>query len=158
MSGGVVVFNYTEWTTLFPELAYISSGQAQIYFNTAQQWCDNTACSPVVDFAPGGQRDTFLNFITAHLAALLSPAASGAPASPLVGRISNATEGSVSVATDLKISASDLAQFFAQTRYGLMYWTMSAQYRKFLYSPRPFFPGGQFGYGRWPGGYGGRGY
>ena len=69
--------------------------------------------------------------ITAHIAQLNSGTAAQA-ASPLVGRITNATQGSVSVATsgDMGEPASGSAAWFQQTKYGAAYWQASMPYRK----------------------------
>jgi hypothetical protein len=146
----VVVFNYNTpttppapppWATMFPELAQTVTQQvATEYFAAACYLCDNTDCGPVPAGAPAYQRDTFLNYITAHLAALFSPIGNAPNASPLVGRISNATEGSVSVEAQLVNNPSDQMAFFMQTKYGLMYWTMSGAYRTGIYVPGPCQP------------------
>lgn len=136
---GVVAFDYTAWSLRYPELAAsVTAPLANIYFAEAQLYCDNTPSSPVTDWAPGGQRAMFLNMITAHIAALNKPGASA-----LVGRISNATEGSVSVQTQLDGEQLHGRAFWAQTRYGLAFWQASAQYRtmRYIASPaRPFDP------------------
>lgn len=139
MSGstGVVSFNYGEWATLFPEFSNLSQSQATLYFGLAQQWCDNTISSPVGDYSLGGMRDTYLNLVTAHVAMLLAGAASQ-PASQSVGRVSAASEGSVSATLYMPEAKSSAEAFFSQTKYGLMFWTATAQYRYGgLYMPSP---------------------
>ena len=82
--------------------------------------------------------------LTAHLAWLYAPRdANGNPAStgqiapPLVGRISTASEGSVSVSTELTSSGSPSEAFFSQTKYGLSFWQATAQFRTARYAARP---------------------
>ena len=128
-----------------------------MYFNEAQMYVDNTDTSIVQDI---NQRTIFLNMITAHIAFLNSPLSTGvnsgtAPSSPLVGRISNATEGSVNVTTEMKLPEGS-AQWFAQSKYGIAFWQASSVYRTMHYLPGPrrnfspfagTFPGFRFGNG-----------
>ncbi|TAL90909.1 MAG: DUF4054 domain-containing protein [Candidimonas sp.] len=136
MATGVVDFDYSGWSARYPEFSTsVSAGLAQQYFNEAQLYCDNTPCSPVTDASPGGQRAVFLNMLTAHIAALNAPL-NGQPSSPLVGRINSAAEGSVSVQTQLDMPAGT-AQWYTQTKYGIAYWTATAQFRMMQYVPGP---------------------
>ena len=76
-----------------------------------------------------------LNMLTAHIAALNAPLG-GQPSSPLVGRVSNATEGTVTVATDNQYPPGSV-QWYQQTKYGAAFWAASAQYRTAIYAPGP---------------------
>ncbi len=130
MTTYVVTFNYVAWQQRYPELApYVSSSLAQLYFNEAQLYCDNTTQSPVQDVPT---LTMLLNMVTAHIAALNAPL--GAPSSPLVGRITNATEGSVTVATQNDYPPGS-AQWFQQTKYGAAFWAATVQYRSMRYVP-----------------------
>ena len=148
----VVAFNYVGWVTRYPELgAYVSQSLAQEYFNEAGLYCDNTVNSPVTDDTVGGQRYMFLNMLTAHIAALNAPLG-GQPSSPLVGRINNATEGSVSVQTENQYPPGS-PQWFQQTKYGAAFWAASAQYRIARYrvgQPRTTDPYTPFQNPPWP--------
>lgn len=131
---GVVAFDYAAWATRYPELAaYVAQPTAAAYFGEAELYCDNTANSPVTDDSVGGTRSKLLNMLTAHVAALNAPL--GSPSSPLVGRISNATQGSVTVATDMQLPAGS-AQWYNQTKYGAAFWQASARYRQFRYASK----------------------
>ena len=131
----VVTFNYAEFQQQFPE--FFSAGgsqtlaQFQGYFNTATLYLNNTDCSLVQDANPGGARDTILNLLTAHVAALFGGVNGQAPTG-LVGRISDATEGSTSVSTSLD-GLPAAAQWWAQTPYGLAAWQALAPYRTARY-------------------------
>lgn len=129
----VVAFNYTTWALRYPEFSDIDPGLVALYFSEATLYCDNTDCSPV-PYQPGN-RDTLLNMVTAHIAALNS-GANGQGASPLVGRVAGASEGSVSVSTQLDLPAGS-SQWWAQTRYGFAFWQATAQYRTFRYIASP---------------------
>ncbi len=131
--GGSVTFTYSEWITRYPEFAFITQAQAQLYFNEATGYLDNTVASPIYDASVGGIRDTALNMLTAHIAAIYNPSAAGQPASPLVGRIASATEGSVTVNTDNQYPAGSV-QWYQQTKYGSSYWAYTSRYRKFRYA------------------------
>lgn len=132
---GIVAFQYQLWAKRYPELApSVDEMLAGMYFTEATMYCDNTQCSPICDEA---QRLMLLNMLTAHIAAL-NAALNCQPSSPLVGRISNASEGSVSVQTELEGElASGSRAWFAQTKYGLAYWQATSQYRTARYVPNP---------------------
>lgn len=144
MSGAQVVpFDYATFVALFPELASsISAIQGQNYWNMAGLYADNSPASIIRDL---GARGTILYMTTAHIASLLAPI-NGNPPNPLVGRISNATEGSVSVQTDLEVTANEA--WWAQTKYGLLAWQALAPYRTATYIPNPSRPV-DLGFG-WP--------
>jgi hypothetical protein len=133
MTTGVVEFNYTTWAVRYPELAgSVTAPVAQLYFNEACLYCDNTPVSLVQDLTV---RAMLLNMLTAHIAAMNS-SINGSPSSPLVGRIESASEGSVNVTAKLE---GDLPgrSWYAQTKYGLAYWQATAQYRTARYVPGP---------------------
>lgn len=140
-----VVFSYAQWAARFPELAdAVAEPLATAYWEEAGLYLSNDATSRVKNET---RRALILNLMTAHIAALNAPV--DGIASPLVGRISSATQGSVTVQTDLKINAES-AQWWAQTKYGLQAWQALAPYRTAVYvpgNPRRFEP--------YSGGYGG---
>ncbi len=152
MSGytpGPVVFNYTTWTTQYPEFSNTSEAQAQVYFNIATLYLDNTTCSLVVDNSVGGQREALLYMLTSHITQMLL-GNNTSQSNQLVGRISNATEGSVSVAADMPTNPN--AAWFMQTKYGAMFWQATAQFRtaRYINSRQRYlgtglFPGSVFG-------------
>lgn len=126
---GVAVFNYSTWAARFPLLAAdVNEALATSYFSEATIYLDNTDCSLVTDM---GQRLVMLNLIVAHIATL-----NGATANGLVGRVSSASEGSVSVSVDFNARPGS-EQWYAQTPYGAQYWAMTAQYRTMQYVPGP---------------------
>lgn len=131
----VVTFDAGAFYAQFPELSSVSVPQLQGYFTMASSGLiDNTDCSRVPDVPPqGGLRTQVLLLATAHLASLFAPVNGQAP-SGLVGRIASAAEGSVNVSTELKID-SQSAQFWIQSRYGLLVWQMLAPFRTALYTP-----------------------
>ena len=85
----------------------------------------------------GGRRETILYMLTAHIAQVLQGSATQA-ASSLVGQVTGATEGSVTVA--LAEMQNPGAAWFTQTKYGMMAWQALAPYRTALYSAAPQIP------------------
>lgn len=109
----VVTFDYAAWVMRYPEFSgSVQPGLAQAYFDEATGILDNTDSSNVTDTTV---RLRLLNMLTAHIAAL-----SGCNASPLVGRIASASEGSVSVTAEY--NGDNRAAWFNQTKYGAAYW------------------------------------
>jgi len=132
--GSPVAFNYATWVASFPELANVNPTQAAMYFSFATLYFDNT----------GGwqsalaQAPALLNLLTAHIAFLFAPRdAQGNPSSTgtvpppaLVGRISSATQGSITVQADYESNAGSPSQdWYMQSRYGAAYWGATAQFR-----------------------------
>lgn len=155
--GQPVVFNYQVWVARYPEFANISEPLAQSYFDEAGLYFANCGWQASLPQAP-----TLLNMLTAHIAWLYAPRdANGNPASTgtalapsIVGRINSASEGSVSVGSELKDSGSPSEAFFSQTKYGLSFWQATAQFRQARYVAHPTvvlngaFPSRGYGRGR----------
>lgn len=131
MTQGVVSFDYSAWVLTFPEFAGVSEPRATMFFAEATLYLNNTAGSRVTDL---GQRALLLNLITAHLAWLNRLGPDGQPLNPLVGRISDATEGSVSVRAELA-ELGQSAAFWSQSQYGLRFWQATARFRTAIYRP-----------------------
>jgi len=135
--GVIVSFDYNLWATRYPEFAtacgpsgapFISPALAQLYFDEATMYQANNGAGPVCDSAT---QLRLLNMLTAHIAAL-----NMSGSSPLVGRISNASEGSVSVGSDNQYPPGT-PQWYQQTKYGAAWWAATAQYRTMRYTPGP---------------------
>lgn len=132
---GVAVFDYAKWIARFPALVSdVPEPTAEEYFTEATVYLDNTDSSLVADVA---QRLLLLNLLVAHIAILNGAGPGGAAAAGgMVGRISNASEGSVSITADFKAQPGS-EQWYAQTPPGAQYWAMTAQYRTMQYVPGP---------------------
>jgi len=132
----VVSFVYADWAAAYPELAtFTTEGAATGLFGRACLLLDNTDASPSPYNPPAvTERLTLLYLLVAHLAALANPARAG-----LSGRVSSATQGTVTVA--LELSPSSGRPYYNQTSYGLEYWEATAKYRMFrpYVGPQPFF-------------------
>lgn len=126
----VVVFDPAAFKLAYPQFAAIADAQLQNYFNLATLYLSNTDCSVVQDIQ---KRTTLLNLLTAHIG-FLSGALNPGGTPGLVGRVSGATEGSVSVTTDFP--ANPNGAWFNQTSWGAMFWQATLSLRSFRYRPR----------------------
>lgn len=130
--GVTVTFDYTTWSARFPEFsATVTEATATTLFAEATIYHRNDGSGPVKD---PNQQSILLNYVTAHLAQLYFPieTPSGGTPSQLVGRISNAGQGSVSVGTQNDYPPGT-PQWWQQTKYGSSYWAATAGYRTFKY-------------------------
>lgn len=76
-----------------------------------------------------------LNLMAAHWAQLLFGTVAGQPPSALVGRITNASEGSVSVAAEMA-GATAASAWYQQTPFGAAYWQLTTVQRLGFYAPK----------------------
>lgn len=144
---GVVNFVFSEWVTQCPEFAGNSPVQGQAAFTDATFLLSNSCRSHIRDAV---KRQYFLYLLTAHVCFLRFGSNDGAgnvtPAPGIVGRVSDAHEGSVSVRAEY--SATNVPQgqaFYIQTRWGALYWQQTAKYRTFRYAAPPATTCGQCG-------------
>lgn len=122
---GVVEFNANEFRELYPSIQ-ATDAQLEMYFEMAETFLDNTPCSVVKDL---GARKRLLYLLVAHIAMLTGMAESG---NPVVGRIGNATEGTVSVGLDYGTMGNN-ERWYLQTPWGAMYWQLTKRYRSMVY-------------------------
>lgn len=134
-STGIAVFVFADWAALYPELVAptetppgtgtTTAAMAANDFTMAGLYLNNTACSVVVDVA---LRTSLLYLITAHIAALAARQRAEPDGNAIVGRISDATQGSVSVASDVGTTSQSQAWWY-QTQYGMSYWQAIIRFR-----------------------------
>jgi len=139
----VVIFDPAAFKIAYPQFAAVSDGMLTNYFNLATLYLSNTDCSIVQDIP---KRTTLLWLLTAHIA-FLSGALTPGGTPGLVGRISSATEGSVSVSTEMPTTPS--SAWFMQTQWGAMFWQSTLSLRSFRYRARPTVVEGQNGRALW---------
>lgn len=125
---GVVTFDATAFKAAFPAFASVPDGILVMNFTFATQLLENSCCSAVKD-AP--TRASLYQLVVAHITSLLN-GQNGQPPQGVVGRVSSAAEGSVSVSTEM-LAQSESASWWQQTPFGAMYWRMTAQYRTARY-------------------------
>lgn len=130
---GIVVFEPAVFKAQYPAFATISNTVLQTDFDIATLFLNNSCCSVVKD---GIVRERLLYMLVAHIAALLQ-GENGKPPSGIVGRVDKASEGTVSVSAAYVNDMSMSEAYFAQTPYGVMFWTATAGYRAFHYVPAP---------------------
>ena len=130
--GVVATFDPEAFKAMYPEFATVSDAQLEGFFARAGLYLANDGTGPVQDI---GRQGLLMGLLVAHMAKLYATVNGVAP-SGLVGRISSASEGSVSVSVD----ASGLpggAAWFTQTPYGFDFWNATAVYRTARYVPGP---------------------
>ena len=133
----IVPANYTAWSLRVPEFGngIVTEPLYDIYFAEASLYVANDDCALIpADATTFQPRASILQMVTAHIAKL-NATINGQPPSPIVGRINQASEGSVSVGAELNTPQS--AAWWAQTAYGLQAWQMCAPYRMARYRPSP---------------------
>ena len=103
-----VTYSFTDWIAAFPEFSGCSPAQGQAWFNQATTIFANDTCNPAYLEQDAAGFKTLMYMVVSHVAWLSAPrdasgnpSASGQPASPIVGRINTASEGSVSVGADM---------------------------------------------------------
>lgn len=143
MTSPVVTFNFDTWIAQAPEFTPVGPTLGQNYFIRATFLCANDTCNPAYGLDnTGAGLGVLLYLLTSHIAWLNAPrdangnpAATGSPASPIVGRIDQASEGSVSVHADMgdADAGSPSQAWYMQTKYGAEYWAMTAGVRTARY-------------------------
>lgn len=131
----VASFDLEAFRARYPEFATVADSTIEAYWDEASLYLNNTNCSRVSNIA---MRGLLLNMLTAHLAALFS-GVNGNPPSGIVGRVSSATEGSVSIAASME-GVTAASAWFMQTPYGAQFWQATAQYRQMVYRPGSSLP------------------
>lgn len=141
MTTGIVTFDEAAFLLRYPMFnawATANPGQLQERFNEVTAiYINNTAYATVRDVT---ERGYLINYAIAHVVAiegaLSDPADGGASASGKVGRVSSATEGSVSVSLDMG-AVPGTAAWWLQSQFGAAYWNATAKYRTFRYGRAP---------------------
>ncbi len=127
----VVAWDPDGFAQRFPEFAPATSGIFADLFTEAGLLCDNSGAGPVKDPAV---LKVLLFLLTAHLAKLYVGANGDGGGQQGVGRVSQGSEGTVSVSLDMGQVQNDQA-WYVQTPYGAQYWAMSSPFRRFVYVP-----------------------
>lgn len=128
----VVVFNSTTFKARYPEFAAVSDDLLAACFVEAGLYLSNEDNSRVQDIT---RRELLLNMLTAHIATLGGALSADSQPRP-VGRMSSASEGSVSVSFDATFPPGS-ASWFNQTQYGAAFWQATSNLRGFRYVSRP---------------------
>jgi len=126
-----VIFDVAAFKTRYPEFASVDSGYLSACFNEATLYLSNGDSSRVQNII---KRTIMLNMLTAHIAYLGGALNADKQAMP-VGRVSSASEGSVSASFDGPAPGSQF--WFMQTQYGASFWQAASTYRGFQYRSQP---------------------
>lgn len=130
---GVVVFDFAEFIAIYPEFATAAPAAAQFNFNLASLNLSNCCSSPIPD---PNVRQSLLYLLTAHITLLFTPCGANNGQPPgIVGRISSASEGSVSVSAEFPTTPE--SAWFVQTKYGAQFWQITAVVRTMHHIPAP---------------------
>src|ERR1035441_6967557 len=139
---GVVVFDPAAFIVLYPSFATVATAALNFNFLQATLMLNNTCGSSVCD-AP--TRELLLGLLTAHITALLN-GVNGQGLSGLVGRITDATEGTVSVSAEMAVQTTSLyVASLSQTQWGMMFLAATVRFRSMRYVAAP-----PRNYGPWP--------
>ena len=123
-----VVFDTGRFLARFPEFENVADEQLQALFNEATLYLDNTDASLVTNVAA---REALFMLLVAHLAQL-NFGSKTSPATPLVGRVTSVSEGSVSISGDAP-ALPGTATWYGLTKYGISYWQATAPWRTMQY-------------------------
>lgn len=133
---GAVEFDAAEWRAEYTQFGTPpSDAQLQLYFDLATLIL-NAGCGSVVQDA--NMRQRLLYLLVAHIATLVPLAtAQGGGGAGLVGGVTSATEGTVSVSASWLGEVSASMAWFVQTPYGQLFWQLTSPFRSFRYFPAP---------------------
>lgn len=124
----VFVFNPVLFKQIYPQFQTLSDDLLEYFFEKAETTLlDNSesACIPLKE------RKILFYLLVAHMAQLQERINEGN--SSLVGSLSSASEGSVSIGVNSLTSSSAIGAWLNQTPYGSEYWVLTARYRTGLY-------------------------
>lgn len=131
--GVIITFDPAAFLVLFPQFNYLAPATLTAYFDVATTFVRNDGFGPVTS---DQMQTQLLNFATAHIVKLFALTADGQTPSDIVGRINNASQGSVSVGSEMLLPPGS-AQWWNQTPFGAAFWLLSAPFRTMRYLPGP---------------------
>jgi len=127
----IVAFDPVQFKARYPEFAAVSNVLLSSCFTEAGLYLSNTDASPVQSIP---RRTLYLNMLTAHIAFMGGALSADGQPRP-VGRVSQASEGSVSASFDYGTPGTQA--WFVQTQYGASFWQATSSLRSFRYIARP---------------------
>jgi hypothetical protein len=129
----VVTFSAAAFKARYAEFSEVSDPALEGFFADAGLYLSNSDASPVQDVT---RRTSLLWMLTAHLAYLGGALSADGMPRP-VGRVSQASEGSVSASFDDVAATPGSGAWFRQTQYGAAFWQATSSLRGFRYVPCP---------------------
>lgn len=131
---GIVTFDPALFIVDYPDFAGIDAGVLSRNFTRATLQLNNSCGSLVQD---ANQRELLLELLVAHITFLNQGTNDGAgninPPTGVVGRISQATEGSVSLSSEYQAPPNANQAYYIQSKWGAEFWNDTAKYRTFRY-------------------------
>ena len=125
----VVVFDPFAFKTRYPEFNSVSNHVLTAFFTEAQLYLSNTDYSPVSDIP---RRTLLLNMLTAHIGFINGVLEADGKPRP-VGRLSEASEGSVSASFESVPPTPGSGAWFQMSQYGAAFWQVTTSLRGFRY-------------------------
>jgi hypothetical protein len=119
-SAAIVELNTAKFRGMLPELSAVADDELAGYFMRAQLYIDNGETALI----PNPPRESILYLTMAHLISLYKDGRGSS-----VGRISSASQGSVSVSFGFSPTVG--GEWWQQTQYGAEVWAVTLKYRTF---------------------------
>jgi hypothetical protein len=129
----IAVFNPVVFLARYPEFSGVSTALLSAYFSEAGLYCSNCDASPIQNIAVRG---VLLNMLTAHIAYINGALNADGQPRP-VGRVSAASEGSVSATFEDVPPTPGTGAWFQQSQYGAAFWQATSKWRSATYIPCP---------------------
>lgn len=127
----IVVLDITKFRAMFPEFSNVTDTLLPFLFDQATDYLNNSDFSLVDNVI---KRERLLYLLMAHLAYVRYGDANGNGGTGMVGRISSASEGSVSVSSDAG-QVEFRYMWYTQSQYGMEFWQATKVYRMANYYP-----------------------
>ncbi|WP_440863085.1 DUF4054 domain-containing protein [Symbiopectobacterium purcellii] len=127
----IVVLDISKFRDMFPEFSNVTEAQLPFLFDQATDHLNNSEYSLVEDPV---KRERLLYLLMGHLAYVRYGDDNGNGGSGMVGRLSSASEGSVSVSSDAG-QIEFRYMWYTQSPYGMDYWQATKVYRMANYYP-----------------------
>jgi hypothetical protein len=135
----VAVFNLANFLGRYPEFVPVNAAnptRLPALFLEAGLYLSNCDSSPVWDIT---RRGLLLNMITAHISYINGDLNADGQPRP-VGRVSQASEGTVSASFEGVPPTPGTGAWFQQSQYGAAFWQATASLRGMRYRIRPTNP------------------
>lgn len=127
----VVTLDIASFRAMYPEFSNVTDAILPFLFDQSTDYLNNTDYSLVDDVV---KRERLLYMLMAHLAYVRYGDNRKRGGSGMVGRIASATQGSVSVSSDLGPIEFRYA-WYTQSPYGMDFWQATKVYRMANYYP-----------------------
>lgn len=127
----IVVLDISKFRAMFPEFSNLTDAQLPFLFDQATDYLNNSEYSLVIDVI---KRERLLYLLIAHLAYVRYGDANDNGGSGMVGRLSSASEGSVSASSDAG-QIEFRYMWYTQSPHGMDYWQATKVYRMANYYP-----------------------